>query len=73
MGAVTSQGIIDVFTRAAILHQPGFTQVRQMTGNPGLTHAENLLQLEDGEFFLLQKEEEAEPCFVGEKAQRFDD
>jgi hypothetical protein len=44
-----------------------------MPGDARLSHAEDFLEFEDGEFFLLKEEQEAQPGFIGEQAQEFYD
>ena len=73
MRRIVGQRVVDVLSRAPILDQPGLPELREVTGNARLAHAEDFLDLDDGELLLLQEEEETEPGFIGEKAQRFYD
>ena len=52
---------------------PGLPQLREMAGNARLTHAQHFLNFDDRELLLLQEQEEPEPGFVGQEAQRFYD
>jgi hypothetical protein len=42
-----------------------------MGRDAGLAHAEDFLDLGDGQFLALQQVQEAEACGIGEKPQRF--
>jgi hypothetical protein len=44
-----------------------------VTGDSRLAHAENLLDLDDGQLVLREKQQEAEARFVRDKAERFYD
>ena len=49
---------------------PGPFQLREMTGDARLAHAANLLQLRDGKFFLFEKQQQAQPGRIGQKAEQ---
>jgi hypothetical protein len=44
-----------------------------MRGNAGLSHAQNFLQLRNGELLLTQEQEEAQAGVIGEEPERFED
>ena len=70
---IVDQHVVDVLSRTAITDEPGLAKLREVAGNPRLAHTEDLLDFDDGELFLLEKEEETQARFVGEKAQGFYD
>ena len=67
------ESVVDVLSGAAIADEAGLAKLCQVAGNSGLPHAEDFLDLDDGELFLLKEKEETQPGFVGEKAQGFYD
>ena len=56
---------------AAVLHQPGLLQLREVRGDGALAHHQNLLQFGDGEFLSAQKQQNAQPVGVGQDAENF--
>jgi hypothetical protein len=73
VGRFRRQRVVDVFSGTPILDEICFAQMSEMPGDARLSHAEDFLEFEDGEFFLLKEEQEAQPGFIGEQAQEFYD
>jgi len=44
--------------------------LREMTRNPRLPHPEDFLELRHGKFLFLEEQEQAEPGWVGEEAEK---
>ena len=56
--------VIDIFPNPAVGHRPGALQLREMTGDTRLTHAQNFLQLGDGKLFLFEEKQQAQTGWV---------
>ena len=63
----------NVLAVAAVVHQAGLLQLRQVGGNAALAHGQNLLQLGHGKLLALQQQQDAEAAGIGQQAQGFED
>jgi hypothetical protein len=68
-GGKTIKGVLP---HAAVVHQAGLLELRQVCGNVTLAAAQNLLEFGDGKLFLLEQQEKAEAVGIGREAQRFE-
>src|SRR5580700_7649802 len=59
--AALGRPIVNIFSRAPIIHHAGPFQLREMTRNTGLAHAQNLLQFRNRKLFLLEQEKQTKP------------
>jgi hypothetical protein len=62
--------VINILAGPAIFHDSRSLQLGEMAGNPGLAHAEDLLQLGNGQFLLLEEQEQAQAGWVGQEAEQ---
>ena len=58
-----------VFAGAARSDQSSLLELGQLGRDSGLFHAQNPLQLGDGELFLIEEDQEAEAGWIAEKTQ----
>ena len=65
--------VIAVFSCATIDDEPGLSELREMVRYPGLAHAEDFLELHDGEFLTPQQQQHPQPRRVGDECERFYD
>ncbi len=70
---VVGELVIDILSGAAILDEAGLAELGEVRGDPGLSHAEDFLDFDDGKLFLLEQKEEAEARLIGQKTQIFHD
>ena len=63
------QAVEDALAAAAVLHQAGALQLRQMRGNAALAHVQNVLQFGDGELFAGHQQQDADAAGIGQQAQ----
>ena len=71
--AVRLGPVPNVLARAPILHQARMLQLRQMSGNRALSHAQDLLQFRHGKLLPCQKQEHSQAICIAQNAQRFYD
>ncbi len=64
------QPIVNIFSRAAIFHHARALELREMTRDARLAHAENFLQLRHRKLLFLEEQEQAEPGRVGEQPEK---
>ena len=70
---IVAERVVDVLPGATVLHESGLAKLREVTGDSRLAHAENFLDLDDGQLVLREKQQEAEARFVRDEAERFYD
>jgi len=72
-GAVSAptlcRAVVNIFASAPILDHTGTPQLREMTRDTRLPHAKNVLQLGNGEFFLLEQQEQPQSRRIGQQSQ----
>src|SRR4029077_5924412 len=67
---IVVRAIINILSDAAISHHAGPLQLSEVTRNARLAHAQNLLQFSDRKFLLLKKQQQPQPCRIGEQTQQ---
>jgi hypothetical protein len=65
------QPVEGVLAGAAVVHQPGLLELRQVRRNAALALREDLLQLRHRELLLLQQQQQPEPVRDRPPPQRF--
>jgi hypothetical protein len=59
-----------VFTGASIFDYAGALELSEVTGNSGLAHAEDFLELSHGQLGLVEEQEKAEAGGVGQQPEQ---
>lgn len=68
-GEVGAEGVVGAFTVAAVDDGIGLAELGELRGDAGLAHAEDFLELGDGELLALKKGEDAKAGGVGEELE----
>src|SRR4051794_17364742 len=61
--------VVGMFPGTTVLDYSGPFQLGEVTGDAGLSHAENVLELGDGEFGFVKKKQEPEPGRIGQEPE----
>jgi hypothetical protein len=62
--------VISVFAGPTIFDHPGPLELRQVTRDTGLPHAENFLELGHGELCFVEEEEQPESGRIGQEPEQ---
>jgi hypothetical protein len=62
--------VVHVFSNPAVGQRTGPLQLRQMIGDAGLAHPENLLQFGHGKFLLFEEKQQAQASWVRQQPEQ---
>ncbi len=62
--------VVNIFPNPSIRYHAGPLQLREMTGDARLAHAQNLLKFRHRKLFLFEKQEQAQPGRIRQQSEQ---
>jgi hypothetical protein len=62
--------VVNIFPNPSVGYDTRALQLRKMTRDAGLAHAQNLLQLRDGKLFLLEEQQQAKTSRICQQSEQ---